>query len=307
MFFKKKKQTTEVIKKKQAEIKAAKEVIKTYKSKRRSSNNFGRFLDYFIFNRKGQPAKVDYDNPNPVVESIYPKGEPLGKYCRRFNWIHRFFKVMVFLPAIRILYKLMKKRLDTEVENVWYNKNIYIFNQCWKESLDILGKYVNPKLPTSKSYEMTRRMALSIILNDSITKEFINVFMHTVKMRMEEAYKGKKDVYHVFYTDTVSYNPVYFTMVKAIMEQNKHPANVQVENLNKQEKALYEEEQKIKKQRAEVIKQKHMIHMQSQAEEATKKEMAQTVPPKDKSVFEPVPKGSKLEPVPTKEQQTKKK
>lgn len=300
------KQQKIAIKEKKADVKKAKKEVAKIKVSRRNSYNFGRLLNYFIYDRKGQPSKEDYKSKKKVEESIYPKGEPLGKYCKRFNWVHNFFKVIIFNPSLLILYKLMKKRLDSSVEDTWYNKNLKILDDAWKESMQIMSKYMCPTLPKAKSYEITRKMMLTIILNDSVTREFMNVLLHTITRRMQEIYKGKKDVYHVFYTDTVSYNPVYFTMVKAVMEQNKHPANVQVENLNKEERALYEEEQKLKKRRAEIIKSKHFIHMQQKAEEATKKELAQTVKPTVKSVFEPVPEGTKLELVPTTEQQTKK-
>jgi len=43
---------------------------------------------------------------------------------------------------------------------------------------------------------------------------------------MGEAYRGHKNVYHVFYQDKHTYNPVYFCMVKAIMEKNQNPQDV---------------------------------------------------------------------------------
>ena len=288
MYYKKNKETMEKIKEQKAEIKKAKKQIWRHKRGMRGSNNLGRLLNYFVFDRQGQPSKSDYKNKKPVEESIYPKGEALGKYCKRFNWIHRCFKVMIFVPALHMLNKFIGKRLDKGVEDTWYNKNLIVLDKAWKETMAIMSKYMCPNLPSSKSYEITRKMMLTLILNDSVTREFVNVLMHTITKRMQEAYKGKKDVYHIFYTDTVSYNPVYFTMVRAVMEKNKHPANVQVENLNKEERKLYEEEQKIRKQRAELIKQKHFIHMQQKAEEKAKKEMTQTVKPIiEKSTFEP--------------------
>ena len=280
----------DIIKAKKLEIKAAKKQITKHKTNRITSNehgnNFGRLMDYFFWNKKGQPSNADYKNPNMIKESIYPKGQSLGKYCKRFNWIHRFFKLIIFYPALRIMDKLIGNRLDKGVEDTWYNKNLLMLDKSWKEAMGIMAKYMRPQLPSSPTYELVRKMMLTFILNDSITREFTNCLMHSITKNMQEQYKGKGEVYHIFYTDTVSYNPVYFTMVKAVMEQNKHPADVQIDALNKQDKAL-------KKDRAKVIEQKHNIYMQKKAEEEHKKKDKE----KGKSVFEPITANPKDEPI----------
>ena len=304
----------ELIKEKEKEITAAKKIIKRQKIHIRTTTFLGRLLEYFVFNRRGQPSKKDYKNPDPVEASIYPTKEPLGKYCKRFNWIHRFFKTIIFVPSLKILYKLMNKRLDKGVEDTWYNKNLVILDKSWKETMEVMSKYMCPKLPGAKSYEITRKMMFTLVLNDSITREFMNVLLHTITRRMQEAYKGKGEVYHVFYTDRVSYNPVYFSMVRATMEKNQHPADVQAQNLNKEERKLYEEEQKLRKRREEIIKQKHFLHMMKKAEDKAKQDMSKTAPPiVGKGIFEPIPENlnravgpdpfKQNKPPPTKEKQ----
>ena len=280
----KKKETPEadkLINDKTNEINKLKKEVFYWKGKRRKHIWVWRVIYYFIKDRKGQPQEKDWKSKEKIAVSIYPRDKTLGNYCKHFNWVHRFLKSLVFLPALNILYWLIGKRLDKDVEDEWYNKNVKIFNNCWLESLDILGKYLNPGMPTSKSYEITRRMALSFILNDSVTKEFVNVFMHTVKMRMEEAYKGHKQVYHVFYTDSVSYNPQYFTMVKAVMQQNIHPSEAQHQMLNNQEKALDDTQRKLVEERKKIVENRHIVHVQQQAEQMTKKLQDEGFSPKE--------------------------
>ena len=276
-------------------IKETKKDLQYLKSKKRCGTYWGKILDYFVFNRMGQPAKQDYENPNKVNESIYPKSQSLGKYCKRFNWIHRFFKIMIIVPGMLIFDKLVGKRLDSKVEDEWYNKNLKILDDSWHEAMGVMEKHMCPTLSKSRSYELARKVMNTLVLNDSITREFMNALLHTITQNMQKAYQGKGDVYHVFYTDTVSYNPVYFTMVKAVMEQNKSPDKVQLEAMNKQERALYEDEQKIKLARAEIIKQKHLIYEQQKKAEKAKENKSDTpIPPtlptgkKVESTFEPV-------------------
>ena len=89
MFKKKEPEIVKKIKEQKKLIKKAKIEIRRDRTNRARSNkhgnNIGRLLDYFWYDRRGQPTEKDYQNKNAVNESIYPKSQSLGKYCKRFN------------------------------------------------------------------------------------------------------------------------------------------------------------------------------------------------------------------------------
>ena len=180
-----------------------------------------------MINRE-QPLIDKFKCETVVSESIYPmKGEKLGVYCRKFHFIHYILKYKFFVPALLIARRMLRRCGDYEIKDEWYNKNIQIWNDSYKEAMDVLAQYYNPsfgnpKKLSFKSYDTIRVLCNTLVLNDTATREFHNVLMHTIAKNMLNAYKGS-EAYHIFYCGRDSYNPVYFKMAQMIMKENKSP------------------------------------------------------------------------------------
>ena len=183
---------------------------------------------FFHFIRhKSFLTRKDFEDNNLIHESIYPaKGQHVGAYKKKFHVIHYIFKYKFFVPLLVIAGRILKNQMETEVEDTWYNKNLRIFDKSWKQTMEILSKTYNKDMQVHPSYDTVRKLALTLVLNDSATREFMNVFLHSVAVNMQNQYKGHKKVYHVYYTGKTSYEPIYFSLVKMVMEENKNPEEV---------------------------------------------------------------------------------
>lgn len=176
--------------------------------------------------------KERFKNDQTLQGSIYPKdGHTVGSYCKKFRWIHYVFKYKMFVPWLIICDKVLGRYVEDKIEDAWYNKNMIVWDKSWRNAQRILGKYYNPSFSNPrkgsyKSYNTIRKLWNTLVQNDTATKEFQNVFMHELTKNMNLAYKGHKEVYHVFYTGRTSYEPVYFTFAKAVMQNNTHPHSI---------------------------------------------------------------------------------
>ena len=150
-------------------------VIKDNNRKTAIGQWFLNIKNYFF--TTGQFQKKDFENKQVIKEneSIYPQtGKTVGTYCKYFHWVNIFFKNVIFVPGLNLLDKVIGNKLENGVEATWYNKNLTIFDKSWKESVDIMDRYVHKGFNKHQSYEIVRKMALTLILNDTITREFMN-------------------------------------------------------------------------------------------------------------------------------------
>jgi len=184
-----------------------------------------------IFHKEPE-LKNEFTDKAPYDHSIYPtKNQTVGSYHRKFYYVHYFIKYKLFVPFLLIFRSVLKKYGDWDVEDQWYNKNLIVFDKSYKETMQLMAKYYNysfadPRKGSFKSYDTARVLALTLALNDSVTREFFNVLMHTIAKNMHEAYKGCDQVYHVMYSGMNAYNPVYFKLAKVIMKENVHPKEI---------------------------------------------------------------------------------
>ena len=155
----------------------------------------------------------------PIGDSIYPKGEGTkGRYVKKFNFINWVFKYKFLYPVLLIGYKLLGRHLERDVEPVWYNRNLSVLKDSWFESLDIMDKFYSRGFNKQfYSYKLPFLFGLTIALNDTATREFVNTFCHTLAKNMNLEYKGHKKVDHVFYTAKTSYSVEYFSLAKLVM------------------------------------------------------------------------------------------
>lgn len=176
--------------------------------------------------------KEKFKNKGDVIQSIYPKKDmTVGKYSKKFRRVHYLFKYKMFVPWLIICDKILGKYVDDKIEPEWYNKNMIIWDESWRKTMQLMGKYYNPSFANPRkgsfiSYNTIRRLWNTLVLNDTATREFQSVFMHELTSAMVKRYKGHKEVYHVFYTGRTSYDPIYFTIAQACIDQNKHPQQV---------------------------------------------------------------------------------
>ena len=182
--------------------------------------------------RKDHIPTDRYKDHRITTHSIYPqKNMTMGDYCKKFNWVNFVFKHRFITPILLIGEKLLGKHLENEIEQEWYNKNLIIFNESWKESQVVLEKAFGSHPRSWHLYNLFLKFWMTLSLNDNVTREFTNIFAHTLATKMQKEYKGKKEVYHVIYENSKSYDPIYFNIGKEMMIRN-----IRVKGLNVKEK-----------------------------------------------------------------------
>lgn len=181
------------------------------------------------FGRKdGLPTKDDMKNESPMGECIYPTKGTVGNTCRNFNWIHSVLKYKMFIPFMHLAGICIGKRLVSEPEKIWHNRNLRVFDKSWRDSMQVMAMSYNPCFndPSSgsfKAYDMARKLWLTVALHDTATKEFTNVFCHTLAQNMAKEYKGHKTVNHVYYSSKSIYDVVYFKLGPLVFNQSIDP------------------------------------------------------------------------------------
>lgn len=196
--------------------------------------------------------KERYQIKDKLVKSIYPVKDKenkllsVGGYCKKFWWVQYVFKYKLFVPMLLFCDRILGKYIDDEPEPEWYNKNLIIWNQSWKKAMNLMSKFYNPNFANPKKhtyieYNTVRRLWNTLSLNDTATREFMNLFMHELTMAMGKAYEGHKEVYHVLYTGHSSYSVIYFTFAQTVMMKNQHPKDI----LQKEHEALQERAKQV--------------------------------------------------------------
>lgn len=172
-----------------------------------------------------------YPPIKPTVEHIYPmEGHTIKSYFKKFWWVHYIFKYKFLVPILLFSEWLLGDCIDSDVEDKWYNKNLIIWDKSWKQAMKLMSKNYNPNFDNPvkssyKSYNTIRKLWNTMVLNDSATREFMNVFILELTTNIFAAYKGKK-VKHVLYPSNANFQAQYYTFAKMLMGDQVNKKNI---------------------------------------------------------------------------------
>lgn len=158
-------------------------------------------------------------------------------FIKRFRWIHFGFKYKVIVPALLIAERIIGDKLEGNVPPEYYNKNLQVFNDAWEESIKIWAtqylsfhegaqdesnpvykeqlEYARHGSGGARSLRIAKDIGLTIALNDTAYREFLNILMFEIAKRMAEAYKNNDPIEHVFYTSKHISDVHYFHVMAA--------------------------------------------------------------------------------------------
>ena len=158
-------------------------------------------------------------------------------FMKRFRWIHFGLKYKALVPALLILERIIGDKLDGSVPPEYYNKNLMIFNDAYEEAIKIwCTQYLaftdgpqNESNPTYKnqlehalygtggprSLRVMKDLTLTIALNDTAYREFLNILCLTIAKNISEAYKDQNPIEHIFYTSKNISDVHYFHVMQA--------------------------------------------------------------------------------------------
>lgn len=178
---------------------------------------------FSIWRRDGLPTKNDLKSKDPLPGCIYPNSGSVGKSCSRFYWVHVFLKSRLFAPFLFMFKMFAGNKLVDVPEDKFYNRNLKVFDKAWRDSMFIMSQmynpcFSNPKTINYQEYDLARRTWLTLATYDTATREFTNVFCHTLAQSMRHEYKNHKHVYHVFYDSTKIYDTTYFRVSQLLFD-----------------------------------------------------------------------------------------
>lgn len=181
-------------------------------------------------------AKNKFDSASPehlysqqaMMWNIYSPGATVGEHCKRWNWVHYFFKYKLFVPFLLVIERTVARKLQTTVPKDVHNKNLIIFNDSFERSIDEWGWLFLRNIGRNQAVKQDEKMwknykrngggrllrvmkdsVLTVAQQDTAYREFLNIWMHNMAQDMIREYGGKH-VAHLFYTREDIYDVHYY-------------------------------------------------------------------------------------------------
>ncbi len=169
---------------------------------------------------------------------------------KKFHTIHYVFKYKFFVPLLYIGQKILNKYLVKKVDNQSHNRNIKMFDESFEEAIKKWNMYYlrnsgeshtrksklhwirvakNRKLVGSnQSLRLMKELVVTMALNDTAYREFLNIWMHEIAHHMHQEYtkpeyKQKDGTFktgHLFYT-VDPFDTNYYVFEKIIRYQQE--------------------------------------------------------------------------------------
>jgi len=161
----------------------------------------------------------------PNGPSIYGN-MPRGQAIKEEYIFHTWFKYKIIEPFLLLLDRFFSKHINVDLSGR-HNKNLRIFNDAWEESIKTwttdfvafqngkVKKLSNKELKTQlqttcqKLFRIVKNFGIWMAYKDTVIREFLNIFMHELSVRMQKEYGGRQ-IKHWFYSTQNVYNPMYF-------------------------------------------------------------------------------------------------
>jgi len=162
--------------------------------------------------------------------NIYNSAQ-VAQHAKDFHAVHYLFKYRYMLPALRIGERLLGSALIKEVPDLPHNANIKVFHAAWEKSIVDWNVLYRANLeansrpltkedlekmlvcPSSSALRLMGHISLTMALQDTAYREFLNIFCHNIARGMHGAYAGL-DVPHLFYSADDVYDVQYYAFWK---------------------------------------------------------------------------------------------
>jgi len=212
--------------------------------------DFKTLWNSFIFRPnmilKGQNKKKAFNSKVPVKGSIYGDTTE-GEALKREHILHHWLKYKLIVPGVWFVRKLIGKQIDVPTPDKPYNKNFKIVDEAFeKAAYDWVEKYTNAKTCSTMTPEQKNEYILKninnpmgsidvvrnlwktgkyVCLNDSVYREFFNMWVYEIGIGMAKEYKDK-EVLHPLYNSCSIYHPNYiqiWTQIDTAEQMSKKP------------------------------------------------------------------------------------
>ena len=196
-----------------------------------------------------------YKKKEKLPWNIYEPHQELGKHLKKFKLFHYLIKYKVIVPLVLIFNRFYLKRIKVDIKDLWYNKNIQIFNEEYERSIkdwSLSFRYHTPKGKTKKKgnklnkfrKQIDEKLSCVILraikdiittgyLLDTAYREFGNILLLNLSKRMQKEYTKKKE-YHLFYTSNHISDPEYLIIGALLNPEDKNSRIYKVNNRGKQ-------------------------------------------------------------------------
>jgi hypothetical protein len=189
--------------------------------------------------------------------NIYETGEVLNRHMKKFHVFHYIIKYKIILPILLIIEWLMDKKVKIKYDDVWYNKNIKIFDEVFDDSLKTWNYSFRANTPrnnpkrlksigkirrnfdtniSNRSLKVIKKLTMRMYLLDTAYREFINIFMFKISQRMQKEYAKKH--YHLFYTSN-NIQDVEYLALGSIINNSSETIIYKVDNRGKKQKVKF--------------------------------------------------------------------
>jgi len=180
-----------------------------------------------------------FESKKKIPWTIYTAGNRMDKHQKQFSWIHYTLKNRIIIPLLYIVEKYLHGKLDKNVPKEIYNNNLMIFNDSFESAIEKWGsEYLihtgcNARLKkdakwwkrnvhkngSARLLRTAKNLTLTVGLNDTAYREFLNIWVFEIAKKYAEVYKDKKQIHHLMYTDHISTNVFYYKMYPVVQQR----------------------------------------------------------------------------------------
>lgn len=186
--------------------------------------------------------------------NIYDPGKEYGQHFKKFQFVHYVLKYKFLVPIINFASKFFDKYIEKEVPKYHYNTNMTIFDEAYEATIiTYVKKYITKEREQSgepitkktldaalngssiKLLRTLKNTVLTIALNDTAYREFLNILIFEITKKTQEEYKGCDKVKHLFYTSQDTIDPSYYGITKMFYDEKTKNKEIVVEEMLSEE------------------------------------------------------------------------
>lgn len=182
---------------------------------------------------KQYKEKPDFKGKGFLPWNIY-NVKMQGSAMKTFFRVHLNFKSKLFQPLLLLSRYFFRGEFEVDIPDEPHNVNMKVFNDSYEQAVNIWYEYYLPHkigfeideqkvLATKKlntpncMLRVMKKLFFKIVLNDTVYREFLNIFAHEFARGMLNEHKGKT-VKHLFYTNKSIYDVNYYIISKVIQD-----------------------------------------------------------------------------------------
>jgi hypothetical protein len=220
------------------------------------------------------------ETPNgPTIYGNMPRGQAI----KEEYIFHTWFKYKFIEPLLLLIDKMFSKHIHVDLSGR-HNKNLRIFSESWEESIKTwtteFTAFQNGKMNTfskkqlklnlnnmcQRLFRIAKNFGVWMAYKDTVIREFLNIFMHEMSVRMQKEYGGRQ-IKHWYYSTQNVYNPMYFH----IWGKYQHEEDFAKMSPDQQEQIVMKEledlNMKVKEKQFEILQIRNKRQMMLESDE----------------------------------------